>query len=163
MVKGCKDQIEKSTNKNKYILSSLKTYSSSVTTPIRLSLTKMTTNNHAMQTNSPFQQQHSFYYNSKAINNTSYYGSMPFNAYDMSPSLSSNSSGYSSTDSLLLGGSNFNSPNNYSQYSMDRPSPYPFSPSIYNSYSIAYNQVNQQQATVTSSPNYLLPLQVNIF
>ena len=126
----------------------------------------MTTNNPAMQTNLPFQQQHSsFYYNSKPINNTSYYGSMPFNAYDMSPSISSNSSGYSSTDSLLLAGSNYNSPNNYSQFSMDRPSPYPFSPTIYNNYSSAYNHASQQQATsaVTSSPNYFLPLQVNIF
>ena len=125
----------------------------------------MTTNNSAMQTNSPFQQQQSFYYNSKAINNTSYYGSLPFNAYDTIPCLSSNSSGYSSTDSLLLGGSNYNSPNinNYNQFNMDRPSPHSFSPSIYNSYSSAYNHGNQQHTTVTSSPNYFLPLQVNIF
>jgi hypothetical protein len=124
----------------------------------------MTTNNPEMQTNSPFQQQNSFYYNSKAINNTSYYGSVPFNAYDMSPSISSNSSGYSSTDSLLLGGSNYNSPNitNYNQFNTDIHSPYSFSSSIYNSYSSAYNHGNQEQATVTSSPNYFLPLQVNI-
>ena len=126
-------------------------------------------NNSTTMTTSPFNQQPNYYYNSKPMSSNNYnYRSMPVNAYETSPNISSNSSGYSSADSFLFGGSTYNSPcvnsNSYINFNVNI-SPYAFSTSMYgnsNDFSSSYQQ-QQIHTTTTSSPNYFMPLQVIIY
>jgi hypothetical protein len=118
----------------------------------------MPLNNVNITTTSPY------YYNSKPMqNNHNYYNPVSFNSFDTSTNQSINTSGYASTDSMLFGGSMYTSPslNNslYSGMNTSNHSPYPFSPSMYNNAG-NYSTYYQQQAATTSSPNYIMPLQV---
>lgn len=120
----------------------------------------MPLNNASMMTTSPY------YYNSKPMqNNNNYYSPMSLNSFDTSKNQSNNSSGYASTDSMLFGGSMYTSPSLsnslYSGLNMNNHSPYAFSPSMYNNPG-NYSTYYQQQPATTSSPNYIMPLQVII-